>query len=166
MKRSDIYKALRDRAKSELEYLKFVDLQKGQMQNEVQNYPVPLPALFIELGDFRFSNLGESAQIGDGIVSLYLYVNSGSDTFSTSTSENTSLDILDKFDDIYQAFEGLSIDKLTPLNRLAEYKPQYGKKYILFRVDFSTAVDDQKVIERNTVAKPEPDIATIYKFKS
>src|ERR1035437_163183 len=165
MKRSDIYKALRDLAKTELEYLKFVDLQKGQMQTQKQNYPVPLPALLIELGDFRFSNLGESAQIGDGIVSAYLYVDSGSDTFKGSERENESLAILDKFDDIYQTFEGFKIDKVTPLNRLTEYKPQYGDKYILFRVDFTTVVDDKKVIEQKTVAKPELEVVPTFKFK-
>jgi len=165
MKRSDIYKALRDLAKTELVYLKFVDLQKGQMQAQKQNYPIPLPALFIELGDFRFSNLLESAQIGDGIVSLYLYVDSGSDTFKGSEREDASLAILDKFDDIYQTFEGFPIENLTPLNRSAEYKPQYGEKFILFRVDFTTSVDDQKVVERVTVAKPEVEVIPTFKFK-
>jgi hypothetical protein len=165
MKRSDIYKALRDLAKTELVYLKFVDLQKGQMQAQKQNYPVPLPALFIELGDFKFSNLDETDQIGNGIISTYLYVDSGSDTFNGSEREDASLAILDKFDDIYQTFEGFSIENLTPLNRSAEYKPQYGEKIILFRVDFSTSVEDQKLIERKTTAKPEPDIIPKYKFK-
>ena len=165
MKRSDIYKSLRDLAKTELEYLKFVDLQKGQMQAQKQNYPVPLPALFIELGDFRFSNLGESAQLGDGLVSVYLYVDSGYDTFNGSEREDESLSILDKFDDIYQTFEGFKIDNATPLNRLTEYKPQYGDKYILFRVDFTTVVDDKKVIEQKTVAKPELEVVPTFKFK-
>jgi len=165
MKRKDIYKALRDLAKTKLEYLKFVDLQKGQMQAQKQNYPVPLPALFIELGDFRFSNMGESAQIGDGIVSAYLYVDSGSDTFKGSEREDESLAILDKFDDIYQTFEGFKIDSVTPLNRATEYKPQYGEKFILFRVDFTTSVDDQKVIDRKTVAKPDLEINPTFKFK-
>ena len=165
MKRKDIYKALRDLAKTKLEYLKFVDLQKGQMQFPKQNYPVPLPALLIEISDVRFSNLSEFNQLGDGIISFYLYVDSGYDTFKGATREDASLDILDKFDDLYQTFEGFPVANLTPLNRSNEYKPQYGEKFILFRVDFTTSVDDQKVIERKTVAKPDVEVTPTFKFK-
>lgn len=156
MKRSQIYKPLRDEAKQKLPYLKFIDLQKGQMNNPKQNYPIPLPALLVELGDFRFSNLLEHKQKGDGTISFYLYLDLVSDSFNGAEREDKTIELLDRFDELFETFEGFSIPNMTPLVRSMEYKPQYGTRFILFQVDFSSTIDDQKDIERNTTPVTPP----------
>jgi hypothetical protein len=144
MKRSEIYKPLRDRAKDQLPYLRFIDLQKGQMQDTKQNYPIPLPALLIELGDFQFSNLLEHQQKGDGKISLYLYLDLVSDSFAGAEREDETIAILDHFDELFEAFEGFAIQNLTPLVREVEHKPQYGTRCMMLRIDFTTTIDDGK----------------------
>lgn len=161
-KRSDIYKALRDHAKAGLTNLKFLDLQKGQFQDIKKNYPVPLPALLIELSDYRYSNAGEFLQKGDGIISIYLYQNNFADSFLGAERESESISLLDNFDDIYQVFEGFAIDGITPLNRVVEYKPQYGLKWIMFRVDFRSVREEQKAIEKQGTSM---DVELVPKFK-
>ncbi|MDD3079099.1 MAG: hypothetical protein PHH37_08345 [Paludibacter sp.] len=163
MNRSEKYKSIRDRATQKLTWLKFVDLQKGQFNNLTENYPFPLPALLIEFSDFTFSNESEHAQKGDGSISVYLYVGSLSDTFKGSEREDATLSILDKFDDLFQAFEGFSVDDMKPLNRIREYKPVYGKKYIMFKAEFTTLIDSKLNVNVQKV-KPEPDIAPKFKF--
>lgn len=163
MKRSDIYKAIRNKA-ADLTYLKSKDLQKGQFQKEKETYPLPLPALLVEFSDFRFKSQLEHTQIGEGIISLFLYLNLVTDSFKGAEREDDTIQILDRFDDLFQTFEGLSIPGLTPLVRITEFKPQYGNRYIMFRIDFSTSVDDAKTIVRQTTPKPEPDIGSNYKF--
>lgn len=162
-KRSDIYKALRDYAKSALPWVVYVDMQKGQMQRIAENYPLPLPALLIETGDFTFSNAGEFTQKGSGIISFYLYVDLVTDSFSGAENETHTINMLDRFDELYQAFEGFSIDGITPINRVTEYRPQYGNRSILFRVDFRTVKDEEKKVVTSTVSA-EPDITPRYKF--
>lgn len=162
MKRSQIYKPLRDQALAGMPYLKFRDLQKGQMQYPVQNYPVPLPALFIEISDFRFSNLLEHNQKGDGIISIYLYLDLVTDSFDGAEQENETIELLDHMDDVFQTFEGFSIPGLTPLVRQTEYKPQYGTRFIMFRVDFTTTINSSKMIDRTIIRKPDPEIQ--FKF--
>lgn len=164
MKRSQIYKLLRDQAIIGMPYLKFRDLQKGQMHNPKQNYPIPLPALFVEIGDFRFSNLLEHKQKGDGIISVHLFLDLDTDSFDGAEQENETIELLDHMDDVFQTFEGFSITGLTPLVRVTESKPQYGKRFIFFRVDFTTTVDDAKNIERTFIPKPDPEIKE-FKFK-
>ena len=161
MKRSQIYKPLRDKAKQELSYLKFIDLQKGQMNNPTQNYPIPLPALLIELGDFRFSNLLEHKQKGDGTISVYLYFDLVSDTFNGAEREDKTIELLDHFDELFETFEGFPIPNMTPLVRTMEYKPQYGTRFILFRIDFTSTIDDEKDMKRKTTPVTPPK----FKFK-
>lgn len=166
MKRSQIYKPLRDRAIIGMPYLQFRDLQKGQMSKHRENYPIPLPALFIEIGDIRFSNLLEHQQKGDGTISIYLYMDLVTDSFDTAELENETIELLDYMDDVFQTFEGFAIPGLTPLNRQTEYKPQYGTRFIAYRVDFATTIDSGKVNEKITIQKPDPEITSINnKFK-
>jgi hypothetical protein len=164
MLRSDIYKAIRDHAKMTLPYLRVCDLQKGQFVNPEQNYPLPLPALLVEFQGFRFVNLGEQQQKGDGTVSIYLYINLVTDSLAGAERENETIALLDYMDGIYQTFEGFRIEGMTPLNRISEAKPQYGKRFIMFRVDFTTTVDDGKIRGSHTAPRPEPDISAEYKF--
>ena len=138
-------------------------MQKGQFLNPKQNYPVPLPALLIETGDFRYSDAGELSQKGAGMISLYLYKSNVADTFLGAERGNESIDLLDSFDAIYQDFEAVSIPGITPLNRLVEHRPQYGPGWIMFRVDFRTSRDDQKVVEK-AMAPITPDFTPGFKF--
>ena len=158
MKRSKIYKPLRDQALEGMPYLQFRDLQKGQMQRPRENYPIPLPALFIEIGDLRFSNLLEHQQKGDGIISIYLYMDLVADSFDGAELENETIELLDHMDDVFQTFEGFVVPGLTPLVRQTEYKPQYGTRFIMYRVDFTTTIDSGKMIERISVPKGKPEI--------
>jgi hypothetical protein len=156
MKRSELYKALRDLAKEKMPDLKIIDLQKGQFGKQAQNYPVPLPALLIEIGDFRFSNLLEHRQKGDGVIGLYLYLDMVADTLNGAERESQTIEILDRQDELFEAFEGTVISPLaTPLVRQTEYKPQYTpQRAVMLRTDFTTTIDDRKTIEPNVAAKP------------
>lgn len=144
--------------------LAFRDLQKGQFLQPRENYPIPLPAMLVEIQGFRFSNLGEQAQKGEGTVSIYLYLPLVTDSFEDAEQEEETIALLDQMDAVYQAFEGLSIEGMTPLNRINESKPQYAPDMVMFRVDFSTVVDDQKQTSQNLMVKPSPDIAPRLKF--
>ncbi|NDW10457.1 hypothetical protein [Dysgonomonas sp. 520] len=164
MKRSKIYKPLRDQAIKGMPYLKFRDLQKKQMHNPRQNYPIPLPALFIEISDIRFSDLLEHHQKGEATIGIYLYMDIVTDSFDGAELENETIELLDHMDDVFQTFEGFCVPGMTPLVRQTEYKPQYGERYIIFRVDFSTTIDSHKMMSNQTVSKPDPDINSKYKF--
>lgn len=155
MNRSEIYKPLRDYAREKMPFLKFIDLEKGQMKNPQQNYPVPLPALFIEIGDFRFSNYSQHRQKGEGLISFYLYCDLQSDSYEGAEREEQTIEILDQFDQIFETFEGVQIyENMSPLVRQTEWKPQYGTRQVMFRTDFSMAILDQKTPKQTTPVMP------------
>jgi hypothetical protein len=161
MNRSGIYTALRDLVSQRMNYVKFIDLEKGQMSKLKQNYPIPLPSLFIEFGDCLFSDLAEGNQKGNMTVSIYLYTDMVCDSFTGKEREAERLaetvSILDRYDDLYETFASFSIEGITPLVRRREYRPQYGNRYIMLRADFVTTIDDAQDIERNSAEKPQPN---------
>ena len=153
MKRSDLYKKIRDIAKAQMPYLQYIDLQKKQMSRPVENYPVPLPALLVEFKETDFTNVLKEDQLGNMTISFYLYVLNVTDSFDGAESENDSLALLDKLDDVFQSFQGVSCDLFSKLIRIKEEISEYGQNYICFRTDFTTNVKDLKVRHVETVAK-------------
>lgn len=156
MKRSLLYKALRDEALGKMPYLNFFDLQKDQVKTPQQFYPIPFPALLIELGNADFSQLAEFHQKGAMPVSFYLYLDNVTDSFDGAEQEQQTIEMLDRIDDVYQVFEGFCIEGMTPLVRIRDYMPVYGTRLAMYRIDFTTMVDDHKEIEtRHVKLNPE-----------
>ena len=160
MKRSDLYKKLRDVAKAKMTDLAYVDLQKQQMKKISETNPIPLPALLIEFKDAQFSNVAKLDQMGNKTISLYLYLDLVTDSFDGAESENDSIALLDKMDEIFQTFQGVSCELFSQLIRVSEGIQEYGSRYICFRTDFSTSVKDIKEVTTTRVTIPKININT------
>lgn len=154
MKRSDIYKALRDHAQTTIPFLQYIDLQKGQMQYPKQNYPLPLPALLIEIGQVSWTNLASHNQIGELIIKISLYQDNQADSFSGAELEKESLSLLNNDDLVFAAFEGFSTQDLQPLVRQRDGDPEYGKRYMCFTTEFKTVIEQGISPETQTIEKP------------
>lgn len=160
MRRSDLYRALKERAKAAIPGLRFVDLQKGQMKDQKQHYPFPLPALLIELKGVRWSNLLEENQLGELVVRFYFHQDAQTDSFSGSCQENESVDLLDNMDLIYETFEGFATEGITPLVRLTG-DTLYEKRSVCFVSEFKTTINQGLFPSDGKASRPDAR----FKFK-
>ncbi len=137
-------------------YLAYIDLQKGQLKNakQGQQIPVPLPALLIEFGGAQFSELERCGQMGTLTVSVYQYLEHVTDSFDGAEMENETIELLDKQDDVYNTFQGLSCDMFSKMVRTSESTPEYGTRYICLRTDFTTNIKETSETEPIQVKKP------------
>jgi hypothetical protein len=154
MKKSDLYKSIRDIAKAGITDLEFVDLQKGQFKRIKENQPVPLPALLIEFRGGSFSEMARNSQMGDVTIAIYFYLDLVTDSFDGAESEEETIELLDRQDDVYRVFQGQSCELFSKLIRTNEEPPQYGERYIMFRTDFSTNVKEILEPVLATIQKP------------
>lgn len=153
--RSKVYKDIRDKLLAEMPELQFVDLQKGQMSNKEQNYPIPLPACLVEIRPAQWSN-ATGGQLGDATISLYLYLDLVTDSFDAAERENETIDILDNLDRVYEVMEGFDGVVFHPLNRIADAIVEYGKRYVCYRTDFKTTFihdDPAQIVEQKPKVK-------------
>lgn len=160
MKRSEVYKVIRDVVKEKMPYLQYVDLQKQQMKRPSEHYPIALPALLVEFKDARFSNISQLNQIGDFVISIYLYLDLVTDSFDGSELESETIELLDKADDVFQTLQGVSCDLFSQLIRIGEAVHEYGNKYICLRTDFATSIKEEKEKVKIVIERPKIKITT------
>jgi len=135
--------------------LQYIDLQKGQMARKDQNYPIPVPACLIEIKPTRWSSTG-GGQLGQTTVSLYLYMDNVTDTYDNAESES-SVEILDNLDTLYEVVQGLYGQLFNPLNRVSDAVVEYRDRTVCFRTDFETVLlqSIENIVEQ-TAPTPTP----------
>lgn len=157
--RSEVYTAVRDALKKSIP-LEYIDLQKGQMQRRSNSYPVPLPCCLVELRPVQWSNIG-GGQIGKTSVRVHYYESLATDSFNGAESECESISMLDTYDELSDALQGLAGEHFQPLNRILDAPPDYSSSEMHFVVDFETAI----IVETDTAQtslKPKPQINMTY----
>ena len=119
MKRSDVYRAIRDKLLSDIEGLT-VDVNRGQMNDPKADYPVPLPVALVNVSDIRWRTITEVLQAGTVLIAVDYYKVRCQDTFSGAEAEDEALMLLDSPDDIYQSLHGFEAPGLLGSVRRTE----------------------------------------------
>jgi len=143
MKRSDVYKILRDRLLSEIPDLT-TDVNRGQMDHPKPDYPLPLPLALITFSRIRWDVYAKGVERGELTVSVDYYKVICSNMFSGSESENETLKLLDSPDEIYRALAYFSVNGLfDELYREEESEIKSGGRLIGYRVTFKANVYEE-----------------------
>ena len=141
MKRSDIYKALRDKLLSNIEGLT-VDVQRGQLNDPRREYPMPMPVALIGFSKIRWEVMADRYERGKMTITVDYYKNLvSSGAFSGAESEEETLALLDSPDEIYQALGYYSIPGLfEELYRVEESELKSGGCLTGYRIVFETYI--------------------------
>lgn len=159
MRRGEIYRLLVDRAKEQLPWLKYIDMNKGQMHRMADHYPIPLPALLIELQASEASNITLLNQLLEVDVRLHLFVDLVTDSFDGAEQFDETMMLLDRSDALQDAFHGFTTDKMR-LTKIRELAPEFGMRYMLQTSEYKAIVKDLISTNTITVSTPIINIAT------
>ena len=159
MSKRSVYEAVRDKIASSMTWVKAIDLQKGQFDLAQENYPLPLPCALIEIKPTVWENLLNRRQEGKTVISVYLYLASVGDTVKGSSSETTSLAILDNFEDVFMNLTDLAAPSFQRLVRIWDGIIKYHADYVCYRMDFQSVLYEQ--IEPKTTRLPQANITEI-----
>lgn len=159
MKRSEIIRAIRERATNELDWVVFTDLEKGQIKRATQEYPMPMPALLVQIRSTSFKSTAGGCQIGDMRIVLSLYQDYTTDSFTGAESETDTDTIIDRSDDVWKAMHGVRTGSWGHLVRLSEPDPEYGMRYMCTRQEYKVSVKD--LMPAGTEIKDSPTVTII-----
>lgn len=156
--RKETYKAVRDRIRAEMPWIKWIDLQKGQMDSPSKSYPLPLPCALVEFKPVTWENFPRQSQIGWTTISIWLYLDHSGDSVKGAQMEEQSLALMDSMDEVFQKLEDLSGPSFKRLVRINDQVVAYKPRMIVYRCDFSTDLHDYCYCTENTIQLPQAEI--------
>jgi hypothetical protein len=140
MKRSDVYKAIRDKLLLDIEGLT-VDVNRGQMNNPKTDYPLPLPVALVSVSAIRWRTLSDVLQRGTLDVEVDYFKVKCQDTFSGAEAEEEALLLLDSPDEVYQSLKEFGVPGLLEgVRRTGEREITAGGRTIGYRITFEADV--------------------------
>jgi hypothetical protein len=138
MKRSDIYKSLRDKLLADIAGIT-VDVNRGQVDTSNRDYPLPLPLALVNFQRIKWDSITENYEKGEMIVSVDYYKVIASGMFSGAEAEEETLELLDSPGEIWQSLRNYSVDGLfDELCRESEQEIKSGGMTIGYRMVFKT----------------------------
>ena len=133
---------------SKIESIKFIDINKGQLDNPEKDYPIVLPAVLINVGNIIFEDLSDTQKEGHADdITVTVVHQELTDTFRGSNTTTSTLSYLNINDAIITALDGFKIDtKFLPISLLAENRVNSETSIAVFELTFRTLgqIDPQK----------------------
>ena len=140
MKRSDVYKVIRDKLLNDIPGLT-IDVNRGQMNNPKADYPIPAPLALIGFSAIRWEVYQHGVERGSLTIEVNYYKVICSGTFSGAEAENETLELLDSPDEVYQSLKYFTVDNLfDELYRTGESEIKAGGRLIGYRITFNANV--------------------------
>jgi hypothetical protein len=146
MKRSDIYKAIRDKLLVDIEGIT-VDVQRGQMGAE--NYPMLLPLALVDISNIKWETVSARLQRGEVEVKVDYFKILCSGTFSGAEAEDESLTLIDSPDDISLALNAFELPFAASgqMFRTGEKALAANGRLVGYRIEFVAEVYEQLTID-------------------
>ena len=143
MKRSNVYRAIRDKLLSDIRCLT-VDVNRGQMNNPKADYPLPLPLALVNVTSTRWNTISGTVQAGIVNIVVDYFKVSCQNTFSGAENQDEALLLLDSPDDVYKSLQGFQAPRLLgAVRRTEERQIEAGGRIIGYRITFEADVYEQ-----------------------
>lgn len=150
-----IYETLKNKIGNGL----WIDIWNDQVNKQTDNYPLFLPAVFIEFPKANYRRNGDGIQQGNALVIVHVCQNHvGVDTHEGAY--NQSFEYLTFVQNVYLALQDLSGDSFSPLDRVETGQVPKISHVIENIIVFSTEVFDKTKYDeyQNELEPVTPDI--------
>ena len=118
--RTELYHAISEKL-LECPEIKWVDVDSGQLENPQQDYPMPLPAVLIDIGPIEYTDISDSVKEAEATeISLSLIHPLPGNHFSTGHQRSAASDWLKLNSRLASLIDGLESSAFAPLSLLKE----------------------------------------------
>ena len=147
-----------------VEGLKMVDKDKGQL-DDMSNFVIPMPAVFVSFGRFEWENLSLGSQTGTGVIRFRVAVENYADSYTGSINQDKALAFFEFNEKVHQALQGLSGSYFSALNRVSDEDDQEHKNVIVTVFEYGTTLVDNSANTKKSyvLADPDPDLVVAHK---
>lgn len=147
-----------------LEGIKMVDKDKGQL-DDISNFVIPMPAIFISFGRFEYENQASNIQKGTGPIRFRIAVQNYADSYTGSVNQDKALEFFDFNEKVHQALQGLSGTYFGSLVRIVDEDDIEHKNVIVTVFEYETTIVDDSAFESKEFILVDPDPALDVQHK-
>lgn len=148
------YKEILEQLSTELPELKWIDLDRGQIDQPNDHYTVAFPAVFISFNDIPWDGIGQKLYAGNCTISFRLAFQSYNDS-NNNTPESVreaallELGIRQKLNAVLEGLTGSNFNELKHANTNQEPRDDgllvFNESYSCLLMDGSAVSDKKKV---------------------
>jgi len=131
--------------------LKYVDLNKGQLDNAEKGYPISFPAVLIQTDAIRYTHKSDNRVKGEATVTLSVALHHHHNSFMGSASKQASEDTIDLLDTIVEALTYTRGESFTDMELSDEQFLPYTFKGLHIHQIRYTCLTYHKIKEDATV---------------
>ncbi|MDT8412687.1 MAG: hypothetical protein RQ875_09515 [Vicingaceae bacterium] len=151
----DLYTELANIITTKVPAIKWVDLWHNQINFIENEYPFPVPAVFLAFRSNNITDQGLKVQQLTLQIDVFLYYETFADTFTGSTNQTDALAFLDAFDSLNKALHASSGTNYSSMRRIAFGPVDTGGAGNLYQVIYECLLTDYSVEAHN---KPTTDL--------
>lgn len=153
---SEFYKELLARLTAEVAAIKHIDLYNGQFDQEINELPFSLPAVFIEFSPLDFQTLGKNKQSSNMGFNLHIGSEVAEETASreSDTIRDAGLAHLTLLDNIFAALQGWGGTDFGSIDRTALNPDQFHDIVRVHIMSFRTRITDKAAMITTQTATP------------
>ena len=122
---------------SEVKELKHIDKNWNQLLHEQP--PVKFPCALLDIANVEYTQLGNLAQDGIGMVEITIANFQLSPGSGKAPNKHDSYSVLDIIEKIHQVLQGYTNGKILPLVRVSLNKLDASFRYEVYKVSYQTA---------------------------
>lgn len=141
---------IQDKLVAEVEELKYVDKNWGQL--EYDQPPVKFPCVLIDIENVNYTQIGAGCQQAEAIITITICGLQLVRSSALAPNRENSFETLDILDKIFQALQNFSPNNATPLMRTNQRKVLANSSYEVYVTSFATSYNVAK--EQNICSVP------------
>lgn len=139
-----------------VEGLQMADKDKGQL-DDVSNFVIPMPAVFISFGRFEWENLPDRHKKGLGVIRFRIAVENYADSYSGSVNQDKALEFFDFNEKVHVALEGLCGTYFSALSKVTDEDDLEHKNVIVTVFEYETILIDASASQTKSYVLADPD---------
>lgn len=146
--------------------LALFDKQMGQFTSPELALILPTPMVLMQFLDFGWETSAANIQKGKGIIRFSIYFENYSNSFTGSIDQDIALRFFEFTEAVHLALQALTLDYMTPLQRVGDAEDTEQDMIIMSVMDYETIIIDVATNRHRSFILSDPTVQVDYKKKT
>jgi len=157
---SNLFLNLRKHISNACGSIRYVNADLGQLDFFEERPSVSFPCVLIDIGDTKFEDIANNAQLGDGIISIRIGLTNYADTSSLAPEDvaERGCEYWEIEQEVHEQLQGWAKDNVGKITRISAVTEKRRDEYRVRALRYSFGMEDNTTIKNKRVSRPDASI--------